>query len=133
MAHDAHLIREAIDALIAELMAQMQSVNPRDKAFFQKTLVDHRACVLECLRSGKLTAADWPSIEAEFRLFVYTYLTPSTVLLERAAFSEQLKNRQGTRIPDWRQFYSDRAELERRIGERKDELDSPRETGEDIS
>ncbi len=88
------------------------------------------AAMVRCLRkqfmsrsrSGNLSQQDWRSIESALSSVVRNMPVSSPELLEFEAFSKELQNRQGTQIPDWQEFYAQRAELEQRIRRRGEEL-----------
>jgi hypothetical protein len=127
MTDDAFSLREEVETLFASLLAEIDSKGrPNDFAITicRKLLAEGRGHVLARIQSGTFTAADWTETEAKFRRLVSAFTDPlepclrSPVQLEWIAFVEQLRQRQGTHMPDWSAFYAERDELDRKIQER---------------
>jgi hypothetical protein len=123
MAGDPACDSETMKARACEIIALDRFLPDRRQAIAER-LENFCQTVLREIDAGKITAANWPEVEAELTQFVAHInrepLLPSPQVLECLVFADRLASRQGTHIPNWNSFYAEQAESDRRIQKRGD-------------
>lgn len=112
--------RETIHKRFVQLLRKIRRMSPLERCSDEcLALIDgFRAQASASMRSGELKKHEWAVLEGALGSAIRKLEFPSPAFLELASFIEKLINRQGTHIPDWREFYAHRAALEQRIRDR---------------
>jgi hypothetical protein len=121
MAHED--LRQKLDALFAQLYLELDASDRLAivKDYIRNIMSRVQAATLSLLDTDVLADDDWPALGLQMRQIMRALTDGEAPRLDtpNVGWMERLKNRQGTRIPDWSEFYAQREALERRIDGRE--------------